>query len=139
MRILRFILVLIMMSVGVSTISAQQKINKVIREIERISGVNIIYSEKRNPQTRKLELISESITFYHGDMAAKLIKAFEAERENAVTYKTIDKSVYSITFADDSEKNTYEINFYLSSGTYFVSIKKRGSKSATYPNWNWRK
>lgn len=136
---LRFILVLIMMSVGVSTISAQQKINKVIREIEGVSGVNIIYSEKRNPQTKKMDLISESITFYHGDMAAKLIKAFEAERENAVIYKTIDKSVYSIKFADKSEKNTYEINLYLSSGTYFVSIKKRGPKSDSYPHWNWRK
>lgn len=116
---------------------AQEKINTVVNEIEKNNTTKVIYSEKRNPQNKKVYKISKHITFYDKELKEKLQKAISEERENSESYKVLTNCVI-IKFSDNLGENTLEIGAFLNrQGGWSVMIKKQGYKACdgSYPEW----
>lgn len=81
---------------------AQSSIDKIVESLENEKNVQeIMYSEQRDPGTRKLIKSSRLIQFSNQKILNKLISAFKKEREKATSYtvsNTNKGSVYSIRF-----------------------------------------
>lgn len=84
--------------------SAQSSIDKIVESLEEDKNVeNVMYSEQRDPSTKKIIKSSRIIQFSSDKIAAKLISAFKKEREKAISYKSTNhpsNTVYEIAFND---------------------------------------
>lgn len=83
---------------------AQASIDKIVDSLEDDKNVqDVMYSEQRDPSTRKVVKSSRIIQFSSDKIAAKLISAFKKEREKAISYKATNRpqnTVYELSFND---------------------------------------
>lgn len=88
--------------------SAQNQLAKLVSSIEDSKEVNnVIYTEKRDPSTRKVIKSTRVIIFSDKKLAKRLIDTIKKEREKAVSYKATNEynsTVYQIEF-DDNKGN----------------------------------
>ena len=72
MKVVKLIIFALMVSVASLNGVAQKKISHVVKEIEKEKTTKVIYSEKRDPQNKKVYKISKHVTFYDKDLKEKL-------------------------------------------------------------------
>lgn len=109
MKTARLLITAIMM-IGISlSASAQDKIDRVIEQLERTDGVSVTYTEKRNPKTKKTYKSSKVITFTDVTMANRLMKAMKEERENAIEISQVNKSINMLKFGDNDTYTKYTL------------------------------
>lgn len=94
MKLLRLIVIALCFA-GVTEIHAQSAIESAIKDLG--DNVNKVYTERRNPETKKIIRISEVITVPNEKIT--LIKnAFEKDRQNAKKYSTYGPNTFVISF-----------------------------------------
>lgn len=104
----QFIIILLAVASYVG-VAAQSRIDKVIADLENKNDVETTYSERRTAKKHKLYRITTVLNFNNENYYKRLARAFEDEREKAVsavksnktrTYKFVDEkgtSSYTLT------------------------------------------
>ncbi len=105
MKLLRLIVMALCLA-GVTEAYAQSAIESVIKDFQKSGDVsNSVYTERRNPDTKKLTYISEVIKLTE-PQAERIAKAIETERPNAIEY-SITNGVITIIFRTDAKRESY--------------------------------
>ena len=87
---------------------AQDRIDRVIADLESKNDVETTYSERRTAKKHKLYRITTVLNFNKDEYYKRLAKAFEDEREKAVSaVKT--RTSHSYRFTDDKGTSTYTL------------------------------
>lgn len=124
---------------------AQSSIDKVVESLEDDKNVqDVMYSEQRDPSTRKIVKSSRIIKFSSDKIAAKLISAFKKEREKAISYKATNRpsnSVYELSFNDGKGFTAKYTLVQQGSSRWMLSVsilhnrnRKHRSRDVTYNN-----
>lgn len=101
------------------------KIDKLIKDLEKSNGVEVTFTEKRDPATKSIYSTSYLIKF-HKSKGKSFLELFEKERENSVE-ATKSKDVYSLSFIDGDIKSTYVL---ISKGdVWTLTVEKRKTES----------
>ena len=132
------LLVAIMAVFTINSASAQGKINAVIHEIENLENADIVYSEKRGPESKKIYKITKVIKFKDKALAEKLIDAMKTERTNAVSYEIVNRQrIYKIKFLKENNIDSLEISLIRRDGGWTISFVKQGHMACdgSYPDW----
>ena len=138
MKTVRMLLVAIMAVFTINSASAQGKINAVIHEIENLENADIVYSEKRGPESKKIYKITKVIKFKDKALAEKLIDAMKTERTNAVSYEIVNRQrIYKIKFLKENNIDSREISLIRRDGGWTISFVKQGHMACdgSYPDW----
>ena len=138
MKTVRMLLVAIMVVFTINSASAQGKINAVIHEIENLENADIVYSEKRGPESKKIYKITKVIKFKDKALAEKLIDAMKTERTNAVSYEIVNRQrIYKIKFLKENNIDSLEISLIRRDGGWTISFVKQGHMACdgSYPDW----
>lgn len=138
MKTVRMLLVAIMAVFTINSASAQGKINAVIHEIENLENADIVYSEKRGPESKKIYKITKVIKFKDKALAEKLIDAMKTERTNAVSYEIVNRQrIYKIKFLKENNIDSLEISLIRRDGGWTISFVKQGHMACdgSYPDW----
>lgn len=138
MKTVRMLLVAIMAVFTINSASAQGKINAVIHEIENLENADIVYSEKRGPESKKIYKITKIIKFKDKALAEKLIDAMKTERTNAVSYEIVNRQrIYKIKFLKENNIDSLEISLIRRDGGWTISFVKQGHMACdgSYPDW----
>ncbi len=138
MKTVRMLLVAIMAVFTINSASAQGKINAVIHEIENLENADIVYSEKRGPESKKIYKITKVIKFKDKALAEKLIDAMKTERINAVSYEIVNRQrIYKIKFLKENNIDSLEISLIRRDGGWTISFVKQGHMACdgSYPDW----
>lgn len=103
----QFIILLLTTLIGLGA-NAQYRIDKVIADLESKNDVETTYSERRTAKKHKLYRITTVLNFNKDEYYKRLVKAFEDEREKAVSaVKT--RTSHSYRFTDDKGTSTYTL------------------------------
>ncbi len=101
---LRNILITVCLMMAPTIALAQSSIDKIVDSLEDDKNVQeVMYTEQRDPSSRKIVKSSRIIQFTNDKIAAKLISAFKKEREKAISYKANNNpsnTVYELSFND---------------------------------------
>lgn len=89
--------------------SAQKKIDDIIQNILDNKQYDVTYSERRDPQSRKIVESSHIINSSDRNLFKKLRQAFQDERKQSVNYSQVGNDIISITFVDGSTTSTYSL------------------------------
>ena len=138
MKTVRMLLVAIMAVFTINSASAQGKINAVIHEIENLENADIVYSEKRGPESKKIYKITKIIKFKDKALAEKFIDAMKTERTNAVSYEIVNRQrIYKIKFLKENNIDSLEISLIRRDGGWTISFVKQGHMACdgSYPDW----
>lgn len=138
MKTVRMLLVAIMAVFTINSASAQGKINAVIHEIENLENADIVYREKRGPESKKIYKITKVIKFKDKALAEKLIDAMKTERANAVSYEIVNRQrIYKIKFLKENNIDSLEICLIRRDGGWTISFVKQGHMACdgSYPDW----
>lgn len=104
---IRSLLILISLLAGIAA-SAQGRIDRVIDDLEKKNDVETTYTERRTPKTHKLYRVTVVMGFNNDKYFERLAKAFEDEREKAVSaVKSREYRTYR--FIDDKGTSTYTL------------------------------
>lgn len=106
MKLLQIFIVMLIGAIAVPAYATNQKIDKAIKELEKMKDVELTFSEKRNSATKIVYNTTYLIKFKNASKGKALMELFEKERENSVE-ATKSKSVYSLTFEDGGVRSTY--------------------------------
>lgn len=90
---------------------AQDRIDRVIDDLEKKADVETTYSENRTPKKHKLTRVTKVLNLHGPNSKAyykRLVKAFEDERTNAVS-AIKNKQSYCYKFVDDKGSSTYTL------------------------------
>ncbi len=117
-RIIYLLLCVIATSVTFGA-SAQDKIDKVLNDLEKKRDVTTTYSERRTKSKRKLYRTTRVLTFSNQEYYKRLEKAFEEERTNAVS-AVKNNGTRTYRFEDKKTASTYSLTG--SNGNYTVSM-----------------
>lgn len=105
MKHIRFFILAVVSTFAISVV-ANPKIDKIVKELEKIKTVDVTYSEKRDPNTKEITYATYLMKFSNASKAKELLDIFKKERENSVeATKTTD--TYTITFINQNVKSTY--------------------------------
>lgn len=88
--------------------AAQQNLNRAIAEAEKNPKTTyVVYSEKRHPDTHKVYK-SSKVMIVAPDMANKIRKAFDKDREKSTGFEMFDQGLgYQMTFTGKNERSQY--------------------------------
>lgn len=79
--------------------SAQKNLDTLMnRLIDGQKGVEVIFSEQRDPVTKSIVNLSFMVTSTDKSLKNEIIKAFEQDRPAATAYSKVGRGIYSITF-----------------------------------------
>lgn len=115
-NLMKYMMVVLFMGIGTTSVMAQKNIDKIIIELEKRSDVSINSVTKRDPKTRKI--IRMVKTFVVKDPTNRFIKAFEKDEEDAITaikelpkgrMNTRDAKLTFIFYPSKDEKRTYSL------------------------------
>lgn len=85
---------------------AQSNLAAIAKSLENGQSADVSYSEKRNPQTKKL--VSTSLIVGVPDNKIQEVKnAFEKDRPNSTSFSKVGANVMNISFSDDEASTTY--------------------------------
>ncbi len=122
MKHIRFIILAIISIFAISAV-ANPKIDKIVKELEKMKSVDVTYSEKRNPSTKDIAYATYLIKFSNTSKAKELLEIFKKERENSVE-ATKTKDTYTITFITNDVKSTYVL-IEKENGNWILSIVRQ--------------
>lgn len=106
----RLNLFLAVLAVSLSfSVSAHTNIDAVIEQLKKDSNAKVVYSEKRNPTTKKPYKMSLVITFTNDAMGKKLQDAFDKDQKDAVEVSSINNSLNQLVFRDGTCKREYTL------------------------------
>lgn len=109
--------------------SAQSNIEKAVAKIEKAKGVNVTYTEKRNPKTKKPYKSDKVINISDKNLIQDLQRAFEKDEPNAVEITRVNNNFSTLTFIENNVKTEYSISKRKDSWT--IIITKRTTKSVS--------
>lgn len=89
--------------------SAQKKIDDIIQNILDNKQYDVTYSERRDPQSRKIVESSHIINSSDRNLFKKLRQAFQDERKQSVNYSQVGNDIITITFVEGSTTSTYSL------------------------------
>lgn len=138
MKKIRCVMMAMFSLVAIVSASAQGRINAIIHEIENLETTDVIYSEKRGPESKKIYKITKIVKFKSNDYADKLIEAMKADRVNAVSYEFQRKRrIYKIKFLKENNIDSLEISLIKRDGGWTISFVKQGHMACdgSYPDW----
>lgn len=103
----QFIIILLAVATYIGAF-AQSRIDKVIADLENKNDVETTYSERRTAKKHKLYRITTVLNFNNENYYKRLAKAFEDEREKAVSaVKSNNTRTYK--FVDDKGTSSYTL------------------------------
>ncbi|MCM1068232.1 MAG: DUF5024 domain-containing protein [Muribaculaceae bacterium] len=102
------ILTTVVLMLALCPVFAQDRIVKVIDELEKRSDVSTTYSERRTKKKHKLYRTTRVVSFNNDELYRKLEKAFEAERPNSISAVKSNGS-RSYRFADEKGTSTFTL------------------------------
>lgn len=113
---------------------AQKSIDKVIEGAEKNPNAHITSIKKRDPDTRKVQKVTNTIRLTDAQFAKRALEAFEREEENALTSikEKRDRVEYMLTFRNKLEKRTYILNIHENNEvevTIFITPTNEGDTS----------
>lgn len=121
-RILGSFITVLFILMSVVPSFAQAKIDKLVSKLENSPQVDVTYTERRDPKTRKMLKQSTILNGSDRKTAEALWKAFEDECQNSVSVtKTRDKS-FVIKFINKDVVSSYVLSI---SGSWSLVISKR--------------
>lgn len=109
---------------SVATI-AQDKIDKLVASLEKESNVQVTYTERRNPQTKKIVRQSTILNGNRKQQAEWLWNAFEQERPNSVSVTKTGSKSFVIKFQDKNYISSYVLG--VNGTSWSLVITKRGA------------
>lgn len=89
--------------------SAQKAIDSTIASLEKSSDVQVFYTEKRNPATKKIYKESKTLILSKLDHVKRIRNAFNAERENSTEATRSKGGIMSLTFRTKDAKAEYNL------------------------------
>lgn len=115
---------------------AQKSIDKLIEDAEKNPKAHITSIKKRDPDTRKVQKVTNTIRLTDAQFAKRAMEAFEREEENALTSikEKRDRVEYMLTFRNKLEKRTYILNIHENNDveiTIFITPASEGDTSWT--------
>lgn len=118
MRYLKAFAVMLLVVVAALPAAAQDKIDKVLADLERKDDVTTTYSERRTRKKHKLYRITSVLTFTNKAYYQRLEKAFEDERANAVS-AIKNNGARNYRFKGNKTESSYSLSH--NNGKYTVS------------------
>ncbi|MDE6467459.1 MAG: DUF5024 domain-containing protein [Muribaculaceae bacterium] len=118
MRFLKAFAVMLLVVVAALPAAAQDKIDKVLADLERKDDVTTTYSERRTRKKHKLYRITSVLTFTNKAYYQRLEKAFEDERANAVS-AIKNNGARNYRFKGNKTESSYSLSH--NNGKYTVS------------------
>ena len=112
---------------------AQAKIDKLVSSLEKDPEVQVTYTERRDPQTKKIPRQSLILTGTRKFTGETLWNAFEQERPNSVSV-TKQRESFIIKFQDKNYRSSYVLS--LSGKSWSLVITKRGIDEDG-DDWSW--
>lgn len=112
---------------------AQAKIDKLVSSLEKDPNVQVTYTERRDPQTKKITRQSVILTGTKKTTGEMLWNAFEQERPNSVSV-TKQRESFIIKFQDKHYKSSYVLS--VNENSWSLVITKRGSDEDG-DDWSW--
>lgn len=146
MRHLLNILIIALFCCTSQVASAQKKIDDLVNNLEKNRNVNTVYSEKRDPKTKKITRCTKVLTLPGGFQISKAQKVFESERKNAVEATKREGGIYILRFQDDKSTRLYKLIPSQNNEKCIISIDikatnnkkgKKNDKGEPQNNSNW--
>ena len=108
-KFIRFIIALLFCAASTVTASAQTRIKNMIKEIKNKHESEIIFSQKRDPKTRKI--VSQSFFFESSDKSLykRMLKAFREDSEESLTYSQAGSKVITMQFIENGRMVNYSL------------------------------
>lgn len=109
MKTARLFLTLAIPLASVLSLSAQKAIDDEIARLEKRSDVQVYYTEKRNPATKKIYKESKTIIMSTTLPVKRIKAAFDRERENSTEATRSKGGIQSMTFRTKDTKAEYNL------------------------------
>lgn len=120
-------LIALLLTLGsISGLSAQSRIDKIAKQLERNEKVEKSIVNRRNPKTGKLQRKVHSFSFKDASITKMLIAAFEAEESNA----------YKSAITKNNRSASYAFTFYKDNMELIYSLTYDGHQTALSIIWN---
>lgn len=123
-RIITLAVTLIITLLSSFSVLAQARIDRLVKEFEKERDVQVTYTERRDPKTKKLIKQSIILNGNKKTMADKLWEAFEHERTNSVSVTKTRDSSFVIKFEDNNTVSSYVLS--VSNNNWSLVISKKG-------------
>lgn len=109
MKTSRLFLTLAITLASTLSLSAQKAIDDEIARLEKQSNVQVYYTEKRNPATKKIYKESKTIILSSSSHIKRVRAAFDRERENSTEATRTKGGIMSLTFRTKDTKAEYNL------------------------------
>lgn len=109
MKIVRLLLTIAFPLAATLSLSAQKAINQEIAQLEKRTDVQVYYTEKRNPATKKIYRETKTIILSSPKYIKQLKAAFERERENSTEATRSKDGIMSLIFRSKDAKAEYNL------------------------------
>ncbi len=107
---MRFILTISILLLTAVFASAQKNLDAIINRLaDGHKGVEIIYSEQRDPVTKKVTVLSIMFTSTDKALKEEIIKAINLDRPSATAFSKVASAIYSITFTEEGMEKSYTL------------------------------
>lgn len=123
MRITRLIFAAVAIFAATLPASAQKAIDDEIARLEARNDVQVYYTEKRNPATKKIYKESKTVIFGGGSNIRRVRQAFQKERENSTEATRSKNGIESLMFRTKNGK--FEYNLVENQNGAVLSIEKK--------------
>lgn len=105
---------------------AQDRIDKEVARLEKDSNVDVTYTERRNPKTKKIERQSIILNGNSKVQAQQLWRAFEAERENSISVTKKRNQSFVMKFEDKKYHSSYVLTVNDSKWSLVITKREPG-------------
>lgn len=109
MKSSRLFLTLAVAFASTLSLSAQKAIDDEISRLEKRPDVQVYYTEKRNPATKKIYKESKTIILSSSSHIKRVRAAFDRERENSTEATRTKGGIMSLTFRTKDTKAEYNL------------------------------
>ncbi|MDE5553813.1 MAG: DUF5024 domain-containing protein [Muribaculaceae bacterium] len=106
---------------------AQERIDKEVARLEKDSNVDVTYTERRNPKTKKIERQSIILNGNSKVQAQQLWRAFEAERENSISVTKKRNQSFIMKFEDKKYHASYVLTVNDSNWSLVITKREPGA------------
>lgn len=113
---------------------AQARIDRLVKDLEKASDVEVTYTERRDPKTKKLIKQSIILSGNSKKQYEQLWNAFEQERDNSVSVTKTRNRSFVIKFQD---KNTHSSYVLSGSGTTWSLVVTKRDPNASDDNYSY--
>lgn len=114
--------------------NAQGRIDRIVEELEKSQGVEVTYTERRDPKTKKLIKQSIILSGNSKKQYEQLWQAFEHERANSVSVVKNRNRSFIIKFQDKNNRSSYALSI---SGTdWSLLVTKKNNDASSDDDWS---